>query len=229
MSTRKSEFQNENPNPAHRFLEWKSEKKCFSYYDKEIQKNVEVPLPLTFLTLKEMHTVKGWNDASESAIFSNEVKYIGNETLNVRSFKGGDIAKGLYKDIRTAVKDAGGHYVKSIYIMTKDGEIWNVQLKGSAVQSWGEFTNKSRTRLSDEWVTVYDAEDRKKGRINYTVPLFKFDTSLSTDEGSIADQVYATLDMYMKAYLASKPEQSTPPVSEDNEVFASLEDDDLPF
>lgn len=238
--SRASEFKNENPNPAQRFLEWKSENKCFQFYDKEAQQRVDVKLPFKFLTLKEMHTVKGWSDSSESAIFANEVKFIGTEPLNVRSFKGGEIAKGLYKDIKSRVKDFGGHYVKSIYIMTEDGEIWNISLKGSAVQSWGDFTQKSRSRLSDEWVVVEDAEERKKGSIKYTVPVFKYQTSLSKDEGTKADQVYATLKMYMDTYQAANVQveemesgqtRELPPeeVYADEVSTSGSNDDDLPF
>lgn len=222
--SRKSEFQNENPNPAAAFLEWKSEKKCFSYWDKEKEQNIEVKLPFKFLTLKEMHTVKGWHDASESAIYSNEVKYISNEPLNVRSFKGGEIAKGLYSEIKEWVKNAGGRYVKSIYIMTPDGEILNLQLKGSAVKAWGDFTGKSKARLYDEWVIVEQAEELQKGSIKYSIPVFTYASSLSQDEGAKADQVYATLEMYMKAYLSAPEEEKI--------VEAEItpeEEDDLPF
>ena len=50
-----------------------------------------------------MHTVRGWSNSSESGIYSNEVQYIGQEELNVRSFKGGEIACGLWKDIKNKV------------------------------------------------------------------------------------------------------------------------------
>lgn len=234
--SRKDEFKNENTNPAKRFLEWKSDLECFSYYDKDKEERVEVKLPFKFLTLKEMQTVKGWNDASESAIFSNEVKYISTEELNVRSFKGGTIAKGLYKNIRSQIHDAGGHYVKSIYIMVEDGEIWNLQLKGSAVSEWSEFTKKTRSRLGDEWVEVTNAEKRKKGAINYTVPVFRFNTSLDNEQGEQADLVYATLKLYMDAYLTSNeiitPAMEAPnnsvPVEAYNE-YEEHEKDDLPF
>lgn len=230
--SRKDEFKNENPNPAKRFLDWKSDNKCFSYYDKEKEERIEVPLPFKFLVLKEMQTVKGWNDASESAIYSNEVKYLSTEELNVRSFKGGEIAKGLYKDIRSKVIDAGGHYVKSIYIMTEDNEIWNLQLKGSAVSEWGEFTKKSKSRLFDEWVEVTEAEERKKGSIKYSVPVFMYNTSLTEAEGNKADEVYKILEVYMNAYLDAKTIDQDDKTIEEAEALINQEfpvEDDLPF
>lgn len=226
--SRRDEFKQENPNPATRFLEWKSEKKCFEFYNKDTEKREDVQLPFRFLVLKEMHTVKGWNDASESAIYSNEVKFIGSEEVTVRSFKGGEIAKGLYKDIRTKIQDAGGHYVKSLYIMTEENEVWNIQLKGSAVSEWSEFTKKSRSRLFYEWVLIESADERKKGAVNYTVPIFQYNTSLSEEEGKKADEVYAVVETYMNAYLdANKIKEITPldnvPTPAPAEAFA---DDD---
>jgi len=238
--SRREEFQNQNPNPAQKWLEWKSEKKCFEYYDKEASKKVEVKLPFKFLTLKEMHVVKGWEDNSQSGITSNEVSYIGTQPLKVRSFKGGEIAEGLYRDIKLRVKDHGGYYVKSIYVMTEEGEIWNVQLKGSAVQEWGEFTKKSKSRLPDEWVVVEGADERKKGATKYHVPVFKYATSLSKDEDSKAEKVYATLKMYMDNYQAIKePEtvlesavssydQQQPPIESYSQEHPDPVDD-LPF
>ena len=70
-------------NPAKKFLSWKSEEKCFAYYDKEKEENVIIDLPFKFVILEHYHTVKGWNDASESGIYSNEVFQIGNEELQV--------------------------------------------------------------------------------------------------------------------------------------------------
>lgn len=198
--SRKSEFQSQNPNPAKRFLEWKSNDKCFSYYDKDNGENVKVELPFKFLVLMEFHTVKGWNDASESAIYSNEVKYIGKEEVDVKSFKGGRIAKGIYKDIRTQVQDAGGHYTKSVYAMTEDGQIINLQLKGSAVKEWSDFTKKTRKRLYDEWVEVTEAKQMKKGSVKYSVPVFKFNTSLNEMQVKIADENYDELKAYMEKY-----------------------------
>ena len=33
-------------NPATNFLEWKSNDKCFAYYDKQLKEQVQVQLPL---------------------------------------------------------------------------------------------------------------------------------------------------------------------------------------
>ena len=201
-SNRKQAFAQPQTNPATKFIEWKSNDKCFNYYDKEAQKNVEIPLPFKFLVLDELHCIKGWNDASSSNIYSNEVKFISKEVMTVKPFKGNEIAKGYYKDIKDKVVAAGGHYTKSIYVMLEDGSLANISLKGSGVQKWGDFTQKTRNRLADEWVTVAKAEDGKKGAVKFSTPSFSFANSISDDEANMADEAFNILESYLKTYLA---------------------------
>ena len=201
MSNRKQAFAQPQSNPATMFIEWKSNDKAFEYYDKEAQKKVSIPLPFKFLVLDELHAVKGWNDATSSGIFSNEVKFISKEIMTVKPFKGNEIAKGLYKDIKEKVVAAGGHYVKSIYIMLEDGTLANLQLKGLSVQAWGEFTQKTRNRLPEEWVIVKTAKDGKKGAVKFSIPEFSFERSLSDAENEEADACFDVLEAYLKAYL----------------------------
>lgn len=224
ISNRKQAFAQPQSNPSTKFIDWKSNDKCFSYYDKEKQENVKIPLPFKFLVLEELHTIKGWNDATSSSVFSNEVKFISKEILTVKPFKGNEIAKGIYKDIKEKIVSAGGHYVKSIYIMLESGELANIQLKGSAVQQWGEFTQKTRSRLTDEWIEVKSAKEGKKGAVKFHVPEFSFLRSLSDSEAEQADQVFNALEAYLKTYLTKSE-----PVINDNLIVETIEDDDLEF
>jgi len=221
-SNRRQAFAQPQSNPSTKFIEWKSNDKCFSYYDKEEQKNISIPLPFKFLVLDELHTIKGWNDATSSAIYSNEVKFISKETLTVKPFKGNEIAKGLYKDIKEKIVAAGGHYTKSIYIMLEDGSLANIQLKGSAVQKWGDFTQKTRNRLPDEWVQVASALDGKKGAVKFWTPEFTFFKSLSESEMDLADEAFNILEAYLKAYLVKAE-----PIIEDIDPIDN--DEDLEF
>ena len=222
MSNRKQAFAQPQSNPATKFIEWKSNDKAFEYYDKETQKKVSIPLPFKFLVLDELHAVKGWNDATSSGIYSNEVKFISKEIMTVKPFKGNEIAKGLYKDIKEKVVAAGGHYVKSIYIMLEDGTLANLQLKGSSVQAWGEFTQKTRSRLPEEWVIVKTAKDGKKGAVKFSIPEFSFERSLSDAENEQADLCFDILESYLKAYLVKSE-----PVIE--EVIEEEVEDDVVF
>ena len=221
-SNRRQAFAQPQVNPATKFLHWKSNDKCFEYYDKEKQEKVSVALPFKFLVLDELHTIKGWNDASSSGIFSNEVKFISKEIMTVKPFKGNEIAKGLYKDIKEKIVSAGGHYVKSIYIMLEDGSLANLQLKGSAVQKWGEFTQKTRNRLPDEWVQVTKAIEGKKGAVKFFTPDFSFERSITEDEAMQADEAFNVLETYLKAYLV-KAEPIVEEIPQDDP------DDDLEF
>jgi len=223
ISNRKQAFSQPQTNPSTKFIEWKSNDKCFSFYDRETSANVSIQLPFKFLVLDELHTVKGWNDASSSQINSNEVKFISRDEMVVKPFKGNEIAKGLYKDIKERIKAAGGHYVKSVYCMLEDGSIANLQLKGAACQSYGDFTAKTRSRLTDEWVVVAKAIDGKKGAVKYTTPGFEFDKSLSESEADLADEAFNTLEAYLKTYLTKAQ------VNEIEVVDETIEEDDLDF
>ena len=226
-SNRRQAFNQPQSNPATKFFDWKSNDKCFSYYDKEKAETILVPLPFKFLVLDELHAIKGWNDATQSGIYSNEVKFISKEVMTVKPFKGNEIAKGLYKDIKDKVVSAGGHYVKSIYIMLEDGSLANLQLKGSAVQKWGEFTQKTRNRLPDEWVQVLKAVEGKKGAVKFFTPEFSFERSISDSEADLADEAFNTLETYLKAYLVkSEPIVET---VEHNDTITDEEIDDLAF
>lgn len=172
-----------NLNPAKRFLEWKSNDKCFSYYDRDKKENVNVDLPLQFVILEHYHTVKGWNDESESGIFANEVWSIGTEEVNVRSFKGGNIAKGIYKDIRERIRGAGGHYSRSIYAVTPELEIINIQLKGSGVASYSSFINDfGDHNFTKNWIKVTGAKEEKKGSVKYSTPIFEVGAEIKNVE-----------------------------------------------
>ena len=227
-SNRRKAFDTPQSNPAKKFIDWKSNEKCFEYYDKE-QKDepnkgkVQIKLPFKFLVLDELHAVKGWNDATSSGIYSNEVKYISKEEMTVKPFKGNQIAKGLYKDIKPEIVAAGGHYVKSIYIMLEDGTMANIQLKGSAVQSWGKFTQKVRNRLPDEWVTVKTSKEGKKGSVKFNVPEFTFDKSLSESEAEQADEVFGILEAYLETYLKKgEPDVNEIEVIDEDEISEEL-------
>lgn len=190
-------------NPTSKFLEWKSNNKSFSYYDKETKQNVEVKLPLTFIVLEEYHKISGFSDSDQTGIYSNEVLQIGTEELEVKTFKGRIIAKGLYKDIKGAVNSAGGNYHKSIYAVTKEGELINISLKGAAVSKWSKLVEKGAwKRLSDEWISIESAEDHKKGMVKYSTPNFVFNTSLSENEFKTVKAKATELENYLTTYFA---------------------------
>lgn len=219
MSNRTKVFAPAGGNPSTKFLDWKSNDKQFAYYDKENSKTILVQLPLRFVFLDELHTVKGWNDASSSGVYANEVKFISKEPMTVKAFKGGEIAKGLYNEIKDKAKNAGGHYVKSIYIMLEDGSLANIQLKGSAVQGWGEFVNANKKLLTTSWIVVDKAIEGKKGAVKYTTPSFVIGDILTVPQSNDADSNFDTLEAYLKTYLNKVDEVVA------SDILVEVEDD----
>jgi hypothetical protein len=247
-SNRRQAFAQPQSNPATKFIEWKSNDKCFSYYDKEIAEslkgsdaevikekaNVQIALPFKFLVLDELSFVKGWSDALSGNIISNEVKFISKETIVAKCYhkniKGDsvttEIAKGLYKDIKEQIVTAGAKYHKSVYVMLEDGSLANIKFKGACVGKWADFTQKSKSRLADEWVIVAKAEDGKKGAVKFSTPGFAFHSSLIDIEADLADDAFNILESYLKTYLA-KAEPAI--VEEEDDDFEPTVDDGLDF
>ena len=169
--------------PISKYLEWKSNDKCFSYYDKEKKENIKVQIPLEFIVLEEYHTVKGFSDSDQTGIYSNEVLQISAEEMEVKTFKGRVIAKGIYNEIKQTVNSAGGTYHKSMYIITKDNELLNLSFKGAVVGKWSKFTEKGQfKRLKSEWVKIETVEDHKKGMVSYSTPNFEFSKKITTKD-----------------------------------------------
>jgi hypothetical protein len=202
--SRKDEFKSVSSNPASKFLEWDSNSGSFKYYDKEAGQNKFVKAPFKFVVLKELHTIKGWHGASESGIYSNEVSAL-TDMLNVKSFKGGHIATGLYRDIKDKLQ--GGTYHKSLYVMLGDGSLANISMKGATVAKWGDFTQKCKNRLPDEWVAVTGYNDEKNGAVKYTTPKFEWKSSLTQQEGELADKAYEVMKDYLSGYFTKQNDE----------------------
>ena len=168
---------NQTVNPVTKYINWKSNDKAFSYYDKDKGEDIKIELPIKFLFLEHYHTVKGWNDASESGIYSNEVYAISKEPLTVKAFKGGEIASGLYKENKEQIKNAGGVYHRSIYAMLPDGELVNFQLKGS------------------------EALDGKKGAVKYSTPNFTIGKPITKNDDKLATECVSKLQDYIDSYF----------------------------
>ena len=220
MSSRRTLNQTEGTsNPSTKFLQWKSNDKCFAYYDKNKGENVLINLPFKFQFLEHFHTVKGWNDASESGIYSNEVKFISKEELKVKSFKGGDIAEGLYSEIRGKIRDAGGKYFRSVYVINENGEIINLQFKGAVVSAYSDFMNEHENKVEGNWIVINEAEDKKKGATKYSVPIFEIGKAFSKSEMQLADDKYKDIVNYFDKYTKDVEVEEPETVEEDDLAF----------
>ncbi len=187
------------PNPAVRWFEWNGEHGWIRYYDKTDKKNVDVPLPFTFLLLDELASVRGWHDLSDCGIYSNEVRDTRTDLLIVKTFKGGTIAEGVYKDIKDRVHTLGGSFVANCYIAFKlDGELamGSLRFKGAALGAWMEFRKANRSDLYEKAVNITGFTEGKKGRIVFRVPTFETKAVSSATNGSAV-----TLDKQFQAWL----------------------------
>lgn len=247
-------------NPCTRWFEYASgaDGGFVRYYDKEKKENVNVGDRFQFILLDELATVKGWHDHSDSGIYANEVRDTRQDVLVVKSFKGGELASGLYAGIRDRVQSFGGHFVGSCYIAYKNGDklaIGNLAFKGAALGAWMEFkkgcgTKDGRRQFYVDAVGITGYTEGQKGRVVFRTPTFKL-VPIGEESNAQAMALDATLQEYLAGYLrrprieASTPQESAPheatlpargvearsvePDPRDVDEFVDDEMDSLPF
>ena len=237
-------------NPATRWFEWAggNDGGFIRWYDKDAKTSVKAALPFTFLLLDELSTVKGWHDPSESGIYANEVRDTRQDVLVVRSFKGGELASGIYKSIKDRVAAHGGHYCASLYIAYKDDEglqIGNLSLKGAAASAWMEFKRSAPTRKDAngrslrayfiDAVKIAEFEQLKKGATVYRVPKFSLQ-QVSEESNRQAVALDAELQSFLSDYLkrpktdAAKPDETFEPQTPPAETkHGDAFEDDIPW
>ena len=234
------------PNPAVRWFEWNGEHGLVRYYDKDAKKNVDVPLPFTFLLLDELASVRGWHDASKSGIYSNEVIDTRTDIMVVKAFKGGTLAEGLYKDIKDRVNTQGGQFNANCYIAFKPTgglglAIGSLRFKGAALGAWMEFRKTNRHALYNAAVTITGYTEGKKGRIIFRTPLFE-PKDVTVETNKQAEELDKQLQAWLEIYFSRRTSEQTEPANgahheDDNDpresdatgFGAPLTDDDIPF
>lgn len=229
-----------SPNPAVRWFEWNGEHGLVRYYDKDAKKNVDVPLPFTFLLLDELASVRGWHDASGSSIYSNEVKDTRTDILVVKAFKGGTLAEGLYKDIKDRVNTQGGDFTANCYIAFKPNggiglAIGSLRFKGAALGVWMEFRKVHRTALYNAAVNITGFTEGKKGRIVFRMPVFETkDVSVETNQQAVGldKQLQTWFDGYFSRRTTEQTEATPSENShepQDPEPTGPITVEDIPF
>lgn len=235
------------PNPATRWFQWNGEHGVVRYYDKDLKQNIAMPLPFTFLLLDELASVRGWHDASDSGIYSNEVRDTRTDILVVKAFKGGTLAEGVYKDIKDRVNTLGGQFVANCYIAFKQNgalAIGSLRFKGAALGSWMEFRKTHRSDLYESAVNVTGYTEGKKGRIVFRMPTFEVKT-VSDETNRQAVGLDKELQTWLEGYFSRRTNdqaESSPQSAERGEDVdaeasdmtgdqhaPSITDDDIPF
>ena len=223
--------------PVTKYIKWSSNKKCFTFYDKNLKADRDVKLPLTLIYFDSYSSIKGFSDKLQSSIYSNEIKSTKTELLVVRSFKGGEIVSGLYQDIKLKVTEEGGHYNASVYAML-EGEIINIEMKGAVLQHWSNFTKDNFKKFLKHEIVIPSALDAKKGAVNYSVPVFTLGKEISDANGKQGDILFDELQAYFVARKAqgnSNAQQQENPSQEPlsirtfEEPVFETEDNPLPF
>ena len=243
--SRSNPHENGTPNPAVRWFEWNGEHGVVRYYDREAKKNVEVGSDFTFILLDQLGSVRGWHDASQSGIYSNEVKDTRQDVLVVKAFKGGVLAEGIYQQIKDRVNNMGGQFVTNCYIAFKNGgtalAIGSMRFKGAALGAWMEFCKNHRADLYTKAIRIHGFTEGKKGRIVYRMPVLQV-VELSPDTNSIATERDKELQEFLVGYLTRNKREQAEHVGqhlrdedvgddydEPPEPIPPLTDDDIPF
>jgi hypothetical protein len=219
-------------NPATRWFEWNGEHGGVRYYDRDLKKNVEVPTPFTFVLLDELGSVRGWHDASQSGIYSNEVRDTRQDVLVVKAFKGGTLAEGLYQAIKDRVNVMGGRFTANCYIGYKSDRglaLGSIKFKGGTLGAWMEFRKAHRADLYSQAVEITGYTEGKKGRVVFRVPTFRL-KALSPDSNTQAIDLDKELQAYLDVYLAKTKRDQVETVGtladNDRDVVPTDEDHD---
>jgi len=196
-------------NPATKFIEFRDGK--FQYWDKVLEKNVIIDLPIYFVVLDELSTISGFCEKTKSGIYANEVHRITDETLNVRTFKGGEQIIGLYKDISDAVARLGGRFTKSVYALLVnsqggDNEFVNFKFRGAAFSSWLD----KKFNPEKHAIGIEQTVEETKGKTVYQVPIFK-SYRLTPELIEQATAMDKQLQNYLKVYKANQAEKEKAP------------------
>lgn len=229
-------------NPSTRWFEWNGETGTVRYYDKDRKESVVVGETFGFVLLDQLGSVKGWHEASQSGIYSNEVRDTRADVLVVKAFKlPTPLAEGLYKSIKDRVNTVGGQFVANCYIAFKGDNgltLGSIKFKGAALGAWMEFCKAHRAEIYKQAIEIVGSTEGKKGRVIFKTPKFAI-KPLSDASNDQAVKLDKTLQEYLSAYLKrNKRDQidtieAEPPHVSDEEVAGLVDispsEDEIPF
>jgi len=207
----------ESDNPATKFIKLSGSTGKFGYWDKEAEndkgekgKTMELEYPIIFLPLDVLVTIKGFNKKDDSGIYSNEVHNIKTETLNVRIFGHDEIATGLYANIKSVVKEAGGKFANSVYGMMYDEddnpEIVNFQFYGASLSPFIEYQKEmGENGIYGSAISIVGVAPAKIGIISYYIPTFT-SKEVSKESSDKANEKDKELQVYLKRYKTGELE-----------------------
>lgn len=198
-------------NPCKKFIDFKSDDKQFVYWDKELGENGEsvvIPTPIYFIVLDELTTITGYYKEGDCGIYSNEIHFLKDEVLKVRTFKkGGPSIVGLYDTIKDSIKAIGGKFTKSVYAMmiSAEGttELVNFRFRGAAFSAWLDKrvnTGRQVVCIADEFIEEHN------GKTVYNVPVFKA-FNMKPEYRAMAVEMDRELQAFLKDYKSRQTER----------------------
>ena len=220
-----------NTNPARKFISLSGTTGKFNYWNKEKKESVDLEYPIVFLPLDVLSTIKGFSQKSKSGIYSNEIHNISKEILTVKIFDKGEIAKGLYSDIKDSIKNQGAKYCRSVYAMMyfdNVEEIVNFQFVGASLGSWIEYENKHS--IYDGAVKISGVEPAKTGATEYFIPKFT-SNPVSKESEAKAEDLDKNLQKYLEEYKSNQTAEEKPIEKIDDEEIdeALVYEDEIPW
>lgn len=208
-------------NPATRFMQWrggadkvkdaKTGKENYeggrvTYYDKEAEQDVEVPLPFSFLVLDELSTITGFDESTNSGFWSNDVRDLSKQEFIVKK-KSGVVARGKYADISDKIKGMGAKYTQAVYLAFKDDQgelvIGHFKFAGASLSAWIEFKKKWDVMQCAVFITD-EPKLEKKGANHYFSPVFEGQKVSEATEAAVKE-LDKELQAYLNTYFATKP------------------------
>lgn len=209
-----------------------------TWYDKDTDTTVHLGTQFQFLLLDELATVEGWSDATNSGIWSNEVRDTRTEPFTVRSFTGNAVlVQGTYAQIKEKLAILGGRYAASIYFAYIEKDlgalrIGHFKLKGTALSSWMDFKQNCPASggVKDyytEAVRIVGFKPGKKGSVRYATPQFEL-----ARVGDAAKAQAVALDKQLQEYLENRYSSRTTvdtSVAREPGSDDALGEDDIPY
>jgi len=225
----------QSTNPAKRWFLWDGAKGNLKFYDKETETEIRIELPFEFVLLDRLAVIKGWHDASESGIYSNEVRKTMDEPFTVRAFKMKEIiAQGFYSEIKDRVKAAGGKFSLNLYIAYTDEEtneltIGSLMFKGAPMSSWIEFEKENKKAVFEKGVKITNYKEGKKGGVTFRKPEFEL-VDIPADVDAKTEELQKELQKHLIRYLSRKIETKTETAEEEEQPPPPVDDEDeIPF
>ena len=237
--SRHEEFTKEKvQSPVTNFLKWSNSNGAFNDYDKQTKETSLKKMPLKFLVLANYISIGGFDEASNSGYWSNEIKDTRTETLFVRNGNG-LFKQGLYADIKADLAVVKCKYTEALYVMLEDGTLGHIKLSGTNSRLWFSFKAIAKTKLSKNWTVFSDAKVAKKGSITWSEPTISIGEEISAEDAAKADILYDVIQAYKTAPIESEDINESHSTKMMNDALAKLdaidaetidtEIDELPF